>query len=515
MVDIKSILAKGYFPKELPPPFVTTDLANQYSSLPVTKARPSVCLRCSYSKYATVRRAIAIPNPAHFVPLAKAVTDNWGAIDKHCRKSTISRTRPEAGKERAVTGVHNLEELPSARAEIRTGAQYVVKADVENFYGSLYTHAIPWAFHTKTVAKADQGHTKSAKGGAPLYGNVIDFASRNVQSGQTIGVPVGPDTSFIIAESVLCAADDIIQPELPRGVLGFRFSDDYEFACKSPSEAAEVLTVVQDALAEFELQVNPRKTSIVELPDILDTAWSHELAAFDLKATNPSVLNSQLLRYFSRAFVLVREYPGEPVLKYAVSRVSRLAPTSSSAEILIQRLVLQAAAVDPGTLHTALYILFNQRLTHPSIVDMSTLGRVLESIIQRHAPLQHGIDVAWALWGAIVFKVVLDDATVGSLERLTDPVAVLMALYAEEHGRLARKLTCSQWETQTTRKDLFESKWLLVYEGVGKGWLKPKAGDPAPSEPFFAAMRTKGISFLDTKAKQVIPEPSPAGVSSG
>ena len=37
---------------------------------------------------------------------------------------------------------------------------------------------------------------------------MIDQACRNIQSGQTIGLPIGPDTSFAIAESVLWLMSD-------------------------------------------------------------------------------------------------------------------------------------------------------------------------------------------------------------------------------------------------------------------------------------------------------------------
>ena len=41
-----------------------------------------------------------------------------------------------------------------ARHAIRALSPMIVRADISQFYGSLYTHSLPWALHTKAVAKA-------------------------------------------------------------------------------------------------------------------------------------------------------------------------------------------------------------------------------------------------------------------------------------------------------------------------------------------------------------------------
>jgi hypothetical protein len=444
------------------------------------------------------------------VALAKAVSDNWEAIIRHCNKSVLSQTVPRLDAERSITGTHDLNEIPAIRAKIRIGAKYILKADVANFYGSIYTHAIPWAFHSKPIAKRDRSVSKSRTGGQALFGNLLDQASRDIQSGQTIGVPIGPDTSFAIAESVLCAVDSHFTRKIGAPITGFRFIDDYEFACDRLSKAESIRAILQDALMEFELQLNSRKTRIIELPDVLDTAWVHELASFELVSAKSAGTESRLLRYFSRAFELVRENPGEPVLKYAVCRLAE--EDLLQLHILLQQLVLHAATVDPGTLHTALYIVYlHQNNLGLTGVDHGSLTRALSAIIEQHAPLQHGGDVAWALWGAIVFKVTLQDRVVQALERLTDPIAILMALHAEQDGRLARAMDKTPWIGLTNLQELFDSSWLLVYEGVGKGWIKAAAGDPAVSDPFFADARSKNISFYNQDEPRRIPAPSRAG----
>src|SRR5258708_33271224 len=102
MVAAFDIVTSVYFPKELPPPFTTASFARNYGSLPASKVPDSLCLRYSYSKYASVRRTVAIPNPAHMIALANAVSTNWNALDQHCAKSTLSRTTPQPATDRAI-----------------------------------------------------------------------------------------------------------------------------------------------------------------------------------------------------------------------------------------------------------------------------------------------------------------------------------------------------------------------------------------------------------------------------
>ncbi|WP_437715370.1 RNA-directed DNA polymerase [Sorangium sp. So ce448] len=372
----------------------------------------------------------------------------------------------------------------------------------------MYTHAIPWALHTKAIAKSDRSTKKSATGGPPLLGNVLDEASRNIQSGQTVGIPIGPDTSLPLGEAILTEVDKIVVGRLGSSVLGFRFVDDYEFVFDTFAEAEQARNVLQDSLAEYELQLNPRKTRIIELPGTLDTPWAQDLAAFSLGSKSQSVLQSQLIRYFSRTFDLANAFPGDPVLKYAVRRLSDV--DTKSASSVLQQLLFQAAVADPGTLQTALYIAYQHKRAGLPVAT-SSLTRALSAILGRHSALQHGGDIAWALWGAIVFGVRLGEPVVAALEKVTDPIGVLMTLFAESKSVFSRPLQKALWAPMAHASELFEPRWLVAYEAFGHGWLPAVTVDPAASDPFFASARSKGVRFVDPATPLEIPEPSPGG----
>src|SRR5205085_4688237 len=125
---------------------------------------------------------------------------------------------------------------------------------------SIYTHSIPWALHTKSIAKA-QRRTLA------LLGNRLDTCVRKLQSDQTVGIPIGPDCSLAIAEIVLCAVDSQMQTSGFMRRRSFRFMDDYEASFDSLAEAEEALGGIQASLASYELTPNPTKTGLKELPE--------------------------------------------------------------------------------------------------------------------------------------------------------------------------------------------------------------------------------------------------------
>src|SRR5438128_4791494 len=66
--------------------------------------------------------------------------------------------------------------------------------------------------------------------------------------------------------------------------------------------------------------------------------------------------------------------------------------------------LLNAATADPGTLPVAIVVL-DRHVTAGRVVNKTALQRLIDSTIQKHAPLGHGSEVAWALWLAIQFDV--------------------------------------------------------------------------------------------------------------
>ncbi|MEO6825614.1 MAG: RNA-directed DNA polymerase [Nitrosospira sp.] len=64
-----------------------------------------------------------------------------------------------------------------------------------------------------------------------MFGNDLDHRCQSFQDGQTISIPIGPDSSHILAEIIGVAMDLRLNEELKYWPAGFRYVDD--FSCSS------------------------------------------------------------------------------------------------------------------------------------------------------------------------------------------------------------------------------------------------------------------------------------------
>jgi hypothetical protein len=149
----------------------------------------------------------------------------------------------------------------------------VLRADVSQFYPSIYTHVIAWAAHGKDQAKLD----RSPESKTNIF-NALDSFVQNAQGGQTRGVLIGPDAYRIIAEFISVKVDQEIVRRAGSLIVGAgRHVDDYYIGVRSELDAAAVLSHLRDALREYELHVNDLKTKIIASTAPLDDPWAADL----------------------------------------------------------------------------------------------------------------------------------------------------------------------------------------------------------------------------------------------
>jgi len=148
---------------------------------------------------------------------------------------------------------------------------HMVKADIKNFYPSIYTHSIAWALHGKSfVRKPANLHNYG------LLGNRLDRLFQYANDGCTNGIPIGPVVSDVIAEIVASAVDRHLTKLLKNESIDYeavRFKDDYRILVKSESDAKKVIKSLQTALKEYNLELSDEKTKITALPDGLFREW--------------------------------------------------------------------------------------------------------------------------------------------------------------------------------------------------------------------------------------------------
>jgi hypothetical protein len=312
--------------------------------------------------------------------------------------------------------------------------------------------------------------------------------------GQTIGVPVGPDTSLLAAEIVLAEVDRLLLSEIGP-VKGFRYIDDYELYFSTAGAAETGLSILEGCLADFELTINPRKTSIVGVPDPLQESWVSDLLRFPVRSGSATQTLNDSIAFFSHAFELARRNPTDGVLKYAVLR-ARSFPIQARGWRTFEGLVLAAVSADPTTLPAAFDLLDEHSRKLGAQISRKAVFETLEPLIVRHATLRNGSEVAWALWTALAFDIRLSREVGRAVSQMEDDFVALLALDAEQRGRLpAGSLDKTSWVAlASSAQALTEEHWLMTYEGQHQGWLHE--GQPAvAADPFFSVLDQAGVSF--------------------
>lgn len=512
--SLLALLARGYFPRELPPPFTTASLATQIdqhaAALPAEYAgsQPSSRpVRHHLVRPGNLPRRFSIPNPTAAVAVARIVADNWGDLEAKHRQSHLSLSRPRfsattSPRARALAWSFPQREQEARRAETRATARYIARADVSLFYPSIYTHSIPWALHGKVYAKQNQG--------PGILGNDLDRAIQRGQHNQTVGIPIGPDWSLAISELVLSDVDARLQDRFPH-LQGMRRIDDYEFGCESQEDAEEVLAHLRASLAEYELQLNSGKTHIAAAPDHLTLDWLSDLRDFQLRESVRGQ-HDDLLTYFDLAARHARNSSTAAPLKFAAGRMRYLQLRFQNWPLL-QYLLMQAALAEPDCIRNAgiaLHIHSQRGLP----IDRQKLQELLSLLISRHSRRGGSSEVAWAIWTALVFGIEIPDAAVEDLGSTADPIVALLALDAQARG-FVKTLDTTSWLAALTKDDLRTEQWLLSYEAAVQGWL----GTPAHvhQHPEFDVLEQWDVRFYDSErwlnppvpVRPAPPEPRP------
>ena len=181
----------------------------------------------NHHRYLKNHRRHSLINPISYFFLSKILSDKYVELRKKSKRSKISLSPSVfdwSGDRALKRPVFETREYFISNLNARYA--YILHSDLSSFYHSIYTHAISWAIHGKSFAKKNRSLAH--------VGNLIDLISRNSQDGQTVGLPVGPDTSRMIAELVGSAIDLPIQDGAsvsPNSAM--RFVDDFSIGCQS------------------------------------------------------------------------------------------------------------------------------------------------------------------------------------------------------------------------------------------------------------------------------------------
>ncbi|MCF2494455.1 RNA-directed DNA polymerase [Dyadobacter chenhuakuii] len=487
-MKIEDLLAKGYFPKELPPPFNTVDFASKYGQLKPSLAgcitkEPTRCIDFSVAKVGLVRKTIKIPNPVHQTRLCEIIVENWEQIESIYKLSKFSFSRPKLKGDRAS----NIGKFKNFMRRVFLESypySYELKTDISKYYPSIYTHSIPWAIHGKNLSK-------TTKGKSDLLGDKLDTSVRNTMYGQTVGIPMGPDTSHIISEIIGCKIDEEIANKFP-SLRGCRYVDDMYFFFHSEAEAEDALLKLQQTLKVYELQINADKTIIRQIPRGIEADWVIQLRSFEFRDTEFKQ-NNDIISFFSLAFDLAIKLPKDFVLTYAVERVKRLVLLSDANFALLETMLLKTIIAEPSTIKEVFRIFYS----HKSKVRVSKLETVLSSFIEYHCQRRNEYELSWALWIARSFEIVIPAEIVAVLSKIDDPINGLLILHLLNLKLINHAdLDLTRFLEKLNVEYLTDENWIFTYEISLKKWIGNEFSY-IDKNPYFKQLRKAKVSFYN------------------
>lgn len=518
-MKVKELVGKGYFPyDELPPAFNTEKLGlhalsidssyEKYKNGLSKKKRKKLnfksteCIKFTVPKVGLKRRIYGIPNPIHQVELSKIIAFNWNKIKNIYSGSDISASIPikDPNNKKAVVTEYSFKLFKEKCLECSFNKKFELKTDIAKYFPSIYTHSISWAIHTKPVAK-------DKRNDFTLIGNLLDKAVRSGQSGQTNGIPIGPDTSRIIAEILGCTFDKKLNEKFDN-IVGYRFVDDCIFYFSSYSEAETVFKCFETMLTDYGLDINEEKTVIQRLPYSFESEWSILLSNHPLRYTKKLIKGKtkeksdeirikaqrkDLKNFISLAFKLTNENPRDSVLKFAVKQFHYIKIFKENWS-LFESLLFKMGTSEPVILPEILKLL----LKYETWIDYDKLEQFTTEILWEHHYKGHNFEISWGLWIAKTFSIHIDDKLAEKIIKSRDVISIIICLDMIECDLISNSLDLSELESELTDKGLYNEWWLLVYESIRKGWLNPDNPNLLQKSNYFKELDNRDIEFYDS-----------------
>ena len=212
-------------------------------------------------------RPLQIIHPFLYVLLVKEITEgaNWQKLrsrfgtflrnDKiKCFSIPVEDMNKKSDKaEQILQWLENMEQKSINQS---LDYKFSYDTDIADCYGSIYTHSIAWAIETIDIAKAQRDGN--------LLGNKIDTHIRNMQYGQTNGIPQGSVLMDFIAEIILGYIDEQLTDEINKNNIAdykiFRYRDDYKIFVNTPNDGEMILRLLSEVMVDFGLKLNSSKT---------------------------------------------------------------------------------------------------------------------------------------------------------------------------------------------------------------------------------------------------------------
>ncbi len=477
------LIQYGLFSEKLPPIFdcgAFLQYCKNQNKL-TTKPAPHQYVVYRNMRNINIPRIIGIPTPMAHERICACLSKNWDYLLNYFKEKTlsqkhiVSRIHIRKMKETNSLFVMNYKNWKidgTPDPDISLGKKYLVKADISTCFPSIYTHAIPWALVTKEIAK------KTIKN--KVWYNDLDLFVRNSTNGETHGILIGPHTSNIISEIILCAIDAELQDEFAY----VRKIDDYTCYVDTMEEAENFLLKLDSCLRHYNLTLNHKKTEIKELPVGAIEQWSRKI--------------QDRTAYFNK-FQMFVDY--KEVQAFIDFCIELMAKNNNDAAILFYGIkVLLSYNLSPNAKTYVTKIGTSLALNLPYIVPLldlyiykpykigkSQIDNYINLLYDRYIEKNQFETTSFALYLATKYDVVIKNFQVNDIIAKNDYILSLCCLIYCRRIKLQNELKKMKlFANHLIKNDYLESQWLFIYECLTTGYFKDE----------WRKLKKNNVSFL-------------------
>jgi hypothetical protein len=447
------------------------------------------------------RRNLALVHPLAQLGLSLLITKHRQRIKEIIGRGGTSLYRTEEGIKngRAFVGL-DFRKWDAIKARLSSESSYILKADISRFFYTAYTHSIPWAILGKERVKEWLADKQKKKKLRAHWSNDFDTALQSCQSRETFGIPVGPDTSRIVAEILLAGVEaDGVFASSVHGRPAFRLLDDFMIGFDEEIEARKALGALRSALWKYNLQLNDQKTAVVHSKAVFLDRWKLEFDAIAISDGDSSRQERDIYRLVDLTLHFCSEAgTGTPAI-WACHRLSRLAIAKDNFTIILDALCRLARDFPACISHVAAFFINHQSACR-EVGARERVEKWIRSTLRTHSQQYHHFEVAWSLLVSGVLHISISADDLGKLDRRPNSVVLAILGMLHERNLLSKPLPRLDWRALFKQTGMYGENWLPCYEAVKRQWTKDKKLIAAMSnDPIFGKMLAAGVTFLEDR----------------
>ncbi|PHV60495.1 RNA-directed DNA polymerase [Streptococcus macedonicus] len=235
---------------------------------------PNINFCMQLNKTSNSYRPITLIHPYLYVDLVNAITksDSWRNLvtrfnelrskvknQIECFSIPFEVESQLATDYKKELALHFWKKIEQESIRFSVEYSYMLKLDISNFYGSIYTHSLHWAIIGEENAKEEHNS----------FGSGIDKRFQWMNYRETVGIPQGNVVSDFFAElllAYLAYIDVKLVNELEISKISgyhiLRYRDDYRIFTNSIDELHKIKKILSVILQRYKLSLGDSKTKL-------------------------------------------------------------------------------------------------------------------------------------------------------------------------------------------------------------------------------------------------------------